>query len=87
MFLVSLHHDVVKFLDELSEVERKRCVDSLKKLGEDPFTPRSGVSIKKLKGEKRTMYRLRVGDIRFEYFVDGKTVYVVEAFRRGRGYR
>ncbi len=30
------------------------------------------------------MYRSRVEDFRFEYFVDGKTVYVVEAFRRGR---
>ncbi len=49
MFLVSLHPDVVKFLDRLSEVERKRCVDILKRLGEDPFTPRSGMSIKKLK--------------------------------------
>ncbi len=42
MFSVSLHPDVVKFLDRLSENERKRCVDSLKKLEEDPFTPRSG---------------------------------------------
>jgi len=33
------------------------------------------------------MYRLRIGDYRFEYFVEEKTIYVVEAFRRERGYR
>ncbi|AKG91937.1 Cytotoxic translational repressor of toxin-antitoxin stability system [Geoglobus ahangari] len=87
MFSVSLHPDVVKFLDRLAEPDRKRCVDVLKKLKEDPFTPRSGVDIKKLKGEKRVMYRLRIGDYRFEYFVEGNSVYVVEAFKRSRGYR
>ena len=48
----------------------------------DPFTSRSR-GTKKLKGKKKTMY-LRVGDFRFEYFVEENTVYVVEAFRRER---
>jgi len=56
-------------------------------LKNDPFTPRPRTDIKKLGGRNKTMYRLRVGDYRFEYFVDGKTVYVVEGFRRERGYR
>jgi len=46
-----------------------------------------GVDIKRLKGRDRSMYRLRVGDFRFEYFVEGNTAYVVDAFRRERGYR
>ena len=87
MFTVLLHPDVIKFLDSLSESDRKRCVEALRKLKEDPFKPRSGVDIKKLEGRKRTMFRLRVGDFRFEYFVEGRAVYVIEAFRRGRGYR
>ena len=87
MFSVLIHPDVAKFLDGLSEKDRSRCVEALRRLKEDPFTPRSGVDIKKLKGRDKTLYRLRVGDFRFEYFVEGDTVYVVEAFRRGRGYR
>ena len=87
MFTVLLHPDVIKFLDSLSESDRKRCVEALRKLKEDPFKPRSGADIKKLEGRKRTMFRLRVGDFRFEYFVEGRVVYVIEAFRRGRGYR
>ena len=34
----------------------------------------------------KAMYRLRIGDYRFEYFVEEKTIYVVEGFRRGGGY-
>ncbi len=56
-------------------------------LKRDPFKPRPGADIKKLKGRDKTLYRLRVGDYRFEYFVEGNTVYVVVAFKRGRGYR
>ena len=87
MFSVLIHPDVAKFLDKLSEEDRKRCVEALKRLKDDPFTPRPGADIKKLKGRDKTMYRLRVGDFRFEYFIEGNTVYIVEAFKRGRGYR
>jgi len=87
MFSVLIHPDVAKFLDKLSEDERRRCVEALRRLKEDPFKPRPGVDIKRLKGRDRSMYRLRVGDFRFEYFVEGNTAYVVDAFRRERGYR
>ncbi len=87
MFSVLIHPDVAKFLDKLSKEDRRRCVEALRRLKEDPFTPRPGADIKKLKGRDKTMYRLRVGDFRFEYFVEGNTVYVVEAFRRSKGYR
>ena len=87
MFSVLVHPHVERFLDRLSEDERKRCVEALRKLKDDPLSPRSGVDVKKLKGRKRSMYRLRVGDYRFEYFIEGNSVYVVDAFKRGRGYR
>gem|GEM_PF-259885 len=83
MFSVLLHPDVVKFLDRLSEEDRKRCVNALRMLKTDPFKPRPGVDIKKLKRKDKALYRLRVGDYRFEYFVEGNTVYVVEAFKIG----
>ena len=87
MFFVLLHPDVVKFLDNLTKKEQEKCAEALRMLKEDPFTPRPKADIKKLKGRDKIMYRLRIGDYRFEYFVEEKTIYVVEGFRRGRGYR
>lgn len=84
---VRLHPDVRDFLDELQDSDTERCEDSLKMLGEDPYRSRPKCDIKKLKGKDKEMYRLRVGDHRFEYFVEEDVIWVVEAFRRGRGYR
>jgi len=44
------------------------------------------LQIRKLKGKLNTLYRLRVGDYRFEYFVENSIVCVVKAFSRGVDY-
>ena len=82
-----MHPDVRDYLDELQESDKDRCEESLKMLEDEPFRSRPKCDIKKLKGKDKEMYRLRVGDHRFEYFVENDKVWVVEAFRRGRGYR
>jgi len=82
---VRLHPDAMAYLDGIED--EKRCREALERLGQDPYTPRSGCDIARLRGSERTMYRLRVGDHRFEYFIEDNCVWVVEAFRRGRGYR
>ncbi|MFW6142198.1 MAG: type II toxin-antitoxin system RelE family toxin [Candidatus Saliniplasma sp.] len=84
-FSIFIHPDVEKYLDSIQHDERKRCYDSLKKLSEEPFKPRSGCDIKKMSGEK-TFYRLRVGDHRFLYVVKDQEVLVEEAFKREKGY-
>jgi len=43
--------------------------------------------MKKLKGKRRSMYRLRAGSHRFEYFIENRVIWVVDAFNRNRGYR
>ena len=45
--------------------------------------------IKKLSGTKgrQDLYRLRIGNYRFIYAVEENTVWVTDAFARGRGYR
>ena len=43
--------------------------------------------LKKLKGKKHDMYRLRLGDFRFEYFIDEGKVWIDNAFKREKGYR
>ncbi|MFB6245419.1 MAG: type II toxin-antitoxin system RelE/ParE family toxin [Candidatus Nanohaloarchaea archaeon] len=82
-----LHPDIRDYLDELKYSDTDRSENSLKKLGEDPYRSRPKCDIKKLKGKDKEMYRLWIGDHRFEYFVEDNKVWVIEAFRRGRGYR
>ncbi len=43
--------------------------------------------MKKLKGKRHDMYRLRVGPHRFEYIVEDEKIWVDDAFYRERGYR
>lgn len=80
-----IHPRVQKYINESSE--KKRLISHLKKIASDPFNSRSGVDIKKLRGNKHDMYRLRVGDHRFEYFVDEDKVWIDNAFKRERGYK
>ena len=84
---IQLHPTVVDFLDRLDMSERDRCIEALKLLEEDPFRNRARCNIKKLKGKKKSLYRLRVGQNRFEYFVREKCIWVVSGFRREKGYR
>jgi len=82
---VSIHPRVKKYLDESGEKERLK--EHLIELAKDPYTPRSSADIKKMKGKKHELYRLRIGEHRFEYFVEEGTVWIERAFKRGRGYR
>ena len=81
---IMIHPRVKKYLDDCADTEELKI--HLKRLADDPYTSRSGVDIKKLKGKKHDMYRLRVGDHRFEYFIDEGTIWFDNAFRRGKGY-
>ena len=83
---IHLHPDVIKYLDSLKDREKRGCYDSLKHLEENPHTHRPSCDIKKLRGKKKTAYRLRIGEHRFLYVIKSKGVYVEEAFRRGKGY-
>lgn len=67
--------------------KKKELKKHLKKLVEDPYHSKSKVDIKKLKGKKHDMYRLKLGDFRFEYFIDEGKVWIDNAFKRERGYR
>ena len=81
---VMIHPQVQRYLDDSGAKER--FIKHLEKLVDDPYNSRSGVDIKKLKGKKHDMYRLRVGDHRFEYFVDEGKIWIDNVFKRGRGY-
>ena len=82
---VVVHSRVQKYISESGEKER--IIEHLKQLIDDPYNSRSGMDIKRLKGKKHDLFRLRVGPHRFEYFVEEGKIWIDEAFRRGRGYR
>jgi mRNA-degrading endonuclease RelE of RelBE toxin-antitoxin system len=69
---VRVHPQVKRYLGDSGEKERLK--EGLRKLGVDPFTSRSGAEIKRLKGKFHDLYRLRVGEHRFEYFVEDGVV-------------
>jgi mRNA-degrading endonuclease RelE of RelBE toxin-antitoxin system len=82
---IQVHPRVKKYLDKSGEKEKLKGY--LRRLIEDPYTPRSGADIKKLRGKSHYLYRLRVGDHRFEYFAEEDTIWIERALKRERGYR
>ncbi len=88
-FDIRLHPNAVKFLKELDKDTGYRIKSALRNLENDPFRKRPKADIKKLEGTKgrEDLYRLRIGDYRVVYAVEGNTVWVTEIFLRGKGYR
>jgi mRNA interferase RelE/StbE len=81
----------------LSETARRQLKDlpvnlqervkvALTELREDPYTPRPKADIKKLKGPKRDYYRLRIGDYRAIYVVEGNDVLIAKILPRSGAY-
>jgi len=88
-FRVLVHAEVQKFLKTLPGDRQAKIRKALDALTEDPSTPRPTVDIRRLRGPpgRRDAFRLRVGDYRLLYDVEGENVWVTEAWHRGRGYR
>lgn len=87
MYKVLVSKTFHKQFSSISKKEQKRIKSALNNLIENPFDSRPGTDIKPLAGTHPKKYRLRVGEYRIIYCVQGKVVKVIELFRRGRGYR
>jgi len=87
-FIVLLHPKVLKALDSMLPDDRTRVKRSLRVLASDPFTPRPGADIKRLRGTngRQDLFRLRIGKFRAVYAVVKKEVLVTDLFERGAGY-
>ena len=72
-FTIDLKRSAEKEFSRLPKREQARFVDPINALADDPFRPRPGVDIKRLKGT-RAVYRLRVGDYRGIYEIEGAHV-------------
>ena len=87
-YRVALHREARKFLEKVQRPQRERIAAGLRALEADPFTPRSGADIKKLRGThgRGDLYRLRIGKFRAVYRVEGVDVLVTRIWERGHGY-
>jgi mRNA-degrading endonuclease RelE of RelBE toxin-antitoxin system len=77
------------FQNQFHSLQKKlqtKIRNALKELEINPNQPRSGADINPLTSTKPQKHRLRVGDYRIIYMIEGNTVYVIEVFRRSRGY-
>jgi mRNA-degrading endonuclease RelE of RelBE toxin-antitoxin system len=84
---VLLSSVAAKFLERLDRGTAARIRKCLGLLSENPYHSRPGADIKQLSGSSNPVfYRLRVGDYRTIYVVDGRKVKVTEIMARGRGY-
>jgi len=79
-FEIQLTSSAVDDLDCIPEISRKKIVASIQKLYTGPFS--SSPNIKKLKGFKPAIYRIRSGDFRVLYRVHDKTIIILRVIDR-----
>jgi mRNA interferase RelE/StbE len=79
-FEIQLTSSAVDDLDCIPEISKKKIISSIQKLSSAPFSP--GPKIKKLKGFKPPIYRMRSGDFRVLYRVQDKSITVLRVIER-----
>jgi len=79
-YQLSVADNVYKQLKKLTPVERKRVVPAILALEENPFP--AGKKWKRLKTANARLIRLRVGDYRVLYEVEGGFVYILAVVHR-----
>jgi len=79
-FEIQLTSSAVDDLDCIPEISKKKIIASIQRLSADPFSP--GSNIKKLKGFKPPIYRIRSGDFRVLYRVHDKTAIILRVIDR-----
>ncbi len=85
-YRVFLSDTAVRQLRALQVKTRTRIKEALTELGDDPFRPRSKADIKRLKRPHREYFRLRIGNYRAIYVVEGHRVLVAKILLRSKAY-
>ena len=84
MFQVLVSHTFQKQFNDLSKDMQKRIRKALNELGRDPINPRSGVDIKPLQDTNPQKHRIRVGEYRLIYRIEGTKIKMIEITRYPR---
>jgi mRNA-degrading endonuclease RelE of RelBE toxin-antitoxin system len=83
---VFLSKEATKQLHALPKDRQDNIKKHLRELESEPYRARPNADIKKLFTHDKELYRLRAGDYRAVYFIEGKSVIVTEIFHRSKGY-
>jgi mRNA interferase RelE/StbE len=74
-----------KELEKMDKDRAQKIYDHIEQLKNEPFKPRPGMNIDKVEGKQRpSAYRLKIGRIRVEYFVDGQMIVIFNIFMKKR---
>lgn len=79
-FSLTLTYSAVEDLNLIPEAQRIKIIVSIKRLSSNPFA--SATNIKKLKGFKPPIYRMRSGDYRVIYKLKEKNITVMRIIDR-----
>jgi len=79
-FDIQLTNSAVDDLDCIPDLPKKKIIASIKKLSSNPFA--SSPNIKKLKGFKPPIYRIRSGNFRILYRINDKIVIILRVIDR-----
>ena len=79
-FDIQLTHSAVDDLNNISEKAKAKIIDSIQKVSSNPFSEK--LQIKKLKGFKPPIYRIRSGDHRVLYRVQENIIYIMRVLDR-----
>lgn len=79
-FTIQLARSAADDLEAISDKLRNQIVEAIKPLADNPLPTGSG--IKKLKGFKPPLYRLRSGDYRVLYRIQSSTILIMRIIDR-----
>jgi mRNA-degrading endonuclease RelE of RelBE toxin-antitoxin system len=86
IFEVLLSETARRQLSEIPPNDRAKVKDKLRELKTEPYRSGPKTDIKKLKGPKKSYCRLRVGQYRAIYIIEGETVLVAKILLRSKAY-
>lgn len=79
-FSVQLTGRAADDLDQIPIEIRREILSDIRQLSSAPFPP--GTHVKKLKGFKPPLYRLRTGDYRIIYRVEARVIFIMRIINR-----
>jgi len=84
-FSLKMLRPAKKELEKMDSTRAQKIYAHIEQLKRDPFRPRPGMNIDKVAGKQRPpAYRLKIGRIRVEYFVDGQMIVIFNIFIKKR---
>ena len=84
-FSLKMLRPAKKELDKMNNDQAQKIYNHIEQLKREPFRSSPGMNIDKVAGrQKPPAYRLKIGRIRVEYFVDGQVIVIFNIFMKKR---